>query len=168
MRQDALHPDLATLNEGDWPVGLRYVDNPSTKMDAMLSIVRHHLQAPGLPPLAVSDPTTNALDLHPDYVPQEDGSPALKRIDQDIKLGPDRIVIFLAFPKNNWLVSKVSGTRVLLYGGLTRHRLLTRRASLTSASMGREAPMLVTNLSKNFRRTQPAASCCFLAWAWSG
>ena len=108
MREALLHYILAHTSEDDWPASTSYAQNPSTKIDALLAIVRHHLRAPGLPPLHVGDQQTNALAPDPDYLPGLDGSPPVKStITQNVAGGPDRIVVYLAFPKNNWIVRKV-------------------------------------------------------------
>ena len=108
MREALLHYILAHTSEDDWPASTSYAQNPSTKIDALLAIIRHHLRAPGLPPLHVSDQQANTLAIDPEYLPGPDGcAPGKSLIPQTTAGGPDRIVVYLAFPKNNWIVRKV-------------------------------------------------------------
>ena len=90
------------LPEFRWPRDEPYHLHTSTKISALVAIVQHHLSAPGLPALMVQeDGDSNALVVNPD---------PSAAVDQDPQAGPDRIVVFLAFPKNNWVVHKVRGS----------------------------------------------------------
>lgn len=89
------------LPEFRWRRDEPYSLHNSTKINALIAILQHHLSAPGLPPLMVKDEGTNTLVVNPD---------PSTHVTQDLELGPDRIIVFLAFPKNNWVVQKVSLT----------------------------------------------------------
>ena len=71
-------------------------------MNALLAILEHHLRTPAAPPLVVQPdgPVPNTLVPDPNYMAAEvsPGSAAST---------PDRIVVYLAFPKNNWVIHKV-------------------------------------------------------------
>ena len=87
------------LPEFRWPRDDPYHLHTSTKINALVAILQHHLSAPGLPALMVEgNPDSNSLVVNPD--------PSAE-VAQDPSLGPDRIIVFLAFPKNNWVVQKV-------------------------------------------------------------
>lgn len=100
------HRDLATDNV--WSPDDLYVDNPSTKIDAALAILKHHKLAPGLPPLWVKPGSDNVLEPNPKYLPGPNGEPpALSIIPQGPELGRDKTVIFSQFPHNNYVLERV-------------------------------------------------------------
>ena len=98
LREALLHPFLAHHDESDWPEGQKYTNCPSTKIDALITILRHHLETPGAWPLQCKTDGTNRL------VPADEEARSVASSEDKSK---DRIVVYLAFPKNNWMVRKV-------------------------------------------------------------
>ena len=88
---------MSGLSDHIWKEGETYMSRPSTKIDALLQIIKYHLSAPGLQPLKVTDQDANTLEPDPNAL----------RTFQDPSLRPDRIVVYLAFPSNNAIVHKV-------------------------------------------------------------
>lgn len=75
---------------------------PSTKLNAMVKLLLWHLEEDNRAPLRVSeDPQTheltNELEPVPEWVPQI----------RPAHSSPDRIIVFVAFPSNNYLVTAV-------------------------------------------------------------
>lgn len=167
IRETLLHEILAAMSEDDWPADLAYSDQPSTKINALLALIRHHLLAPGLPPLAVVDSANNTLGPDPDYLPQADGSPPAKTVVQEASLGPDRIVVYLAFPKNNWIVKKVS---LICIMSLTCYsfsrRLSTRPGSCLRRLTARRARRLGPSHSIASKPIPTAVSSSCLVSVW--
>ena len=119
IRKALLHPALAEVNGITFARSASYADFPSTKIDALLKIVEHHLKAPGQPPLRVHEEGSNNLvpdwDLFKLGVEDHDESNEMTtnvtlQDGRQIRIAQtgDRIVIYLAFPMNNWIVVKVS------------------------------------------------------------
>ena len=92
-----------------WQPRVPYSQNPSTKINVVLHIVQYHLAKPGRPPLHIAEPGSNALEPNPDFMAPGEGEPARTpgELFQDPKLGPDKVIIYLAFPRNNWTLEKV-------------------------------------------------------------
>ncbi|KAH9949213.1 P-loop containing nucleoside triphosphate hydrolase protein, partial [Amylocystis lapponica] len=103
IRRALTHPACNYI--GDWvkPTTIEeWQRDSSVKMNALVDIVRHHLNADGAPPLCIETPGSNVLvpDLQ---------APVDSRGPHSL---PDKLVIFVAFPANCDVLLAVFG----LYG----------------------------------------------------
>lgn len=75
--------------------------HPSTKLDTLIQICQHHLAHDDAIPLMIDSNRAddNALIVTPDYVSDA-------RLEEG--LGPDKIVMYTAFPSQNPIVMAVS------------------------------------------------------------
>ncbi len=101
LRQGLTHYRLANFGEYKFPADhtqVVYQQDPSTKIDKMLEIVHHHKDkicgkplepAEGEGEIIVRGPAQQAWRVVPGA-------------------GPDKIIVYCAFPKNNWIVRKVN------------------------------------------------------------
>lgn len=90
--------------------------NRSSKIDAIIDIVKYHQQAPGRPPLAVKqqgaiDNTGRLNTLEPTVW----DSPSQGLINSNTSRTPDKIVLFVIFPEHNPFLKAVSR---LLFGSV--------------------------------------------------
>lgn len=99
------HTHYHLINDPFWvPADLtEWESMPSTKLTALVTILKYHLEADGRAPLRLkedfdeNDP--NALEITPDWqevTPRPAGS------------APDRALLFVSFPSNNALITGVS------------------------------------------------------------
>ncbi|KAI0681777.1 P-loop containing nucleoside triphosphate hydrolase protein [Cerioporus squamosus] len=128
-RQAGLHSALSKQPEYHWPRNEPYHEHRSSKIDAMLRIIQYHQTAPGLPPLTVTEEEgSNELVPNPRYGPLDPAHPdRIHHIAQDPALGDDRIVVFLAFPKNNWVVRKALEENGIKFVEIHGQRTLKQR-----------------------------------------
>lgn len=101
-----MHPTFSLLPEYRWPENEPYNLHPSTKIDALLAILQHHLATPDAPTLVVKEDAAvpNTLVPDPDYMATDAAPGSSAGV-------PDRIIVYLAFPKNNWVIYKVRTSR---------------------------------------------------------
>ncbi|EJF55641.1 hypothetical protein DICSQDRAFT_73286 [Dichomitus squalens LYAD-421 SS1] len=71
--------------------------NKSSKLDIAVKLLLHHLGTDNRPPMKMDDKRTNSLVPNTTFVPTTPPSDA----------GPDRIVVYVAFPQNNNLIAQV-------------------------------------------------------------
>ncbi|KAI9069960.1 hypothetical protein FKP32DRAFT_1558701 [Trametes sanguinea] len=96
IRKALLHKCLADVDEHRFPRDKDqrpYTDYPSSKLDALLELLKYHLGQTCAPPAQV----------HPTIAPPAaDPEDWLRLPDASI----DKIIVYLAFPSSNWLVRK--------------------------------------------------------------
>lgn len=99
-----MNPALSYLPQFAWdPRTDVYANHASTKLDTLRTLLQHHLATPGAPPLKVA-----VVGPDNQLIPDERYLPGGEyHIVQSIALGHDRVVVFLQFPKNNWVVIAV-------------------------------------------------------------
>ncbi|OSC96198.1 hypothetical protein PYCCODRAFT_1472816, partial [Trametes coccinea BRFM310] len=96
IRKALLHKSLADVEDHRFPADKDhrpYSDFPSSKLDALLELLRYHEGASCAPP-AIVQPAIVAPQSDPEGWCRIDGAPI------------DKIVVYLAFPSSNWLVRK--------------------------------------------------------------
>ena len=84
--------------------------NGSSKIDAIIDIVKHHQKAPGQPPLSVKqEPATNDPGRLNTFVPTAwDSLSPGGLTNPDAPRTPDKIVLFVIFPEHNPFLKAVS------------------------------------------------------------
>ena len=111
IRKALLHEMLGLYGEQSWVSSQLYVDRPSTKIDTLLKLIHHHQKSPGSPPLTVAQEGSNNLVENTSYHAfghDTSESPQTQNAPSDLDpSNHDRIVVYLAFPMNFWIVEKV-------------------------------------------------------------
>ena len=154
MREALLHAFLARHNEEDWSTEKRYSDNPSTKIDAIMVIILYHLDAPARPPLHVvgKEGEPNTLMPNAQYLAGGDDEANTDGVTDTVPNTPDLIVLYLAFPKNNWIVKKASAQRTqLVYAGANSKQALEEENIEYAELTGSKTPQSRTAALARFR-----------------
>lgn len=122
VRQGLMH--YGALTGMEFP-SMEYVDAPSTKLDAMLRILSHHLVQPGRPPLRLQTPeelekadaAIRAMGVEPleTDVNKLVVDTAVTPPDGVVVLPREKIIVFIAFPKNIAAVECALESREIKY-----------------------------------------------------
>ncbi|KAI0642173.1 hypothetical protein C8Q79DRAFT_984404 [Trametes meyenii] len=151
LRQSLLHKSAA---DEQWArrnaQAFQYKDDPSTKIDVLVKILNFIKGKSCVPPIEYINGEIRVKSQVPPDWPRPEGS------------GPDKVVVFLAFPKSNWIVEKVRvrlRSAALLQSTIVYRRWM-RRASLTSPSIVAVPRQNAPPSSVTFDRATRRSSSC--------
>ncbi|KAJ2993885.1 hypothetical protein NUW54_g7644 [Trametes sanguinea] len=140
IRQALLHKFAPDLDGYQFPhdhQAIKYNDFPSTKINALLELLQHHRGKSCTPPAVIVHGHVVDSDLAarwPDW-PTVPGAPI------------DKIIVYLAFPSQNWIVRKALREGDFEFEEIQGHATPAQRAlTLKAFQSGRKQILLMSNV----------------------
>ncbi|TFK77707.1 hypothetical protein K466DRAFT_508186, partial [Polyporus arcularius HHB13444] len=135
FRRTHTHWRLAD-NDAYLPANLEdYKFQPSTKLNSILRLLKYHLEQDNRPPLVVNPNFQDMLVPTTDWIakPRGPNSP------------PDKVVIYVAFPSNNYLIKKVLSFYGISCVEINGKKSMTARNTdlIAFKKAGREGPRVL-------------------------